>query len=94
MEAGRHFLHEHPTSATSWKLECMREVSELPDVCKVRADICQFSLRTKEGEYDRKPATFLTHAAYIANELSRNCPGVHHHQVLIDGRANAAAQYA
>ena len=37
-ERGVHFLHEHPWRASSWHLDCLKAVRELPGVVVVRCD--------------------------------------------------------
>ena len=38
----RYFLHGHPRYATSWQLDCMKELQDLPSVDTVRGDQCQY----------------------------------------------------
>ena len=38
--AGRLFLHEHPTQASSWEEECMQELISLPGVSYVDMHQC------------------------------------------------------
>ena len=38
---GRYFLHEHPATASSWELGCMRKLAEKESVYVVIADMCQ-----------------------------------------------------
>ena len=45
--AGRFFLHEHPYSAWSWKVPCIKELLELELVCRVRGDMCCFDMRPR-----------------------------------------------
>lgn len=39
IEGNRYFLHEHPRYATSWHLDCMKRLQELPGVETVRGTI-------------------------------------------------------
>ena len=97
MEGGRYFLHEHPRSAVSWEVPCMKSLIEDPRVCKVKADMCQFGMKSTDqlGEaYVKKPTTFLTNSLEMSKSLSRRCtPGEHRHVHLMEGRAAAAAIY-
>ena len=37
-ERGLHFLHEHPRGVSSWDLDCVKAVRELPGVVVMRCD--------------------------------------------------------
>ena len=94
---GRYYLHEHPSHASSWKVECMRSMEQDIGAIRVRADQCRFGLVTKKNGIigpAKKPTDFLANAAMIAKELSRRCtPGQHVHIALDEGRAKAAERY-
>ena len=38
--AGRYFLHEHSSGASSWGLTAVKALQELPGVSRVNADQC------------------------------------------------------
>ena len=63
---GRHFLHEHPASALSWKEPQISALAKDPRVHCVVADQCQYGLTTPaEGDPDKlmsalKPTRFMT----------------------------------
>ena len=38
------FLHEHPSRASSWKLECMEEITQEDGVQKVESDMCAYGM--------------------------------------------------
>eukprot|EP00975_Prorocentrum_lima_P012412 2630664-Prorocentrum_lima.AAC.1 len=42
MQRGKHFLHEHPWSAWSWKLDFVQAFLARPDVFLARGDQCSF----------------------------------------------------
>ena len=44
---GRHFLHEHPAKAFSWKEDAIAKLRSNPGVHEVVCDQCQFGLTTK-----------------------------------------------
>ena len=93
---GRYYLHEHPSTATSWDVKCMKVMQESLGAIRVRADQCQYGLTTvKNGiEYPAKrPTDFLTNAEMVSKELMRRCPGNHIHAHLDEGRAKAAEVY-
>ena len=96
MKGGRYFLHEHPTTAESWKLQCMRELAADQMVLEAKADQCASGLvsRDEQGEGPaRKPTTFYTNSIALQRALSRKCPGCSRHVQLVEGRAKAAQTY-
>ena len=48
-EAGRCLLHEHPWLATSWFLPDIEEIQGYDDVQRVRTDMCQFGMTSRQG---------------------------------------------
>ena len=96
IKGGRYFVHEQPASASSWNLYCTREVGRMRGVVTVRADMCQFGLKTAykghEG-YAMKPTRFMTNSPLMAVELSRVCSRNHEHIPLLERRAGPAAMY-
>ena len=90
-------MHEHPAQATSWALTAVEKLADKEDVMLTLADQCQYGLKTP-GKYEhptpaKKPTKFLTNSVWIAQELSRKCPGHHSHQHLVGGRAKATGRY-
>ena len=98
-EAGRYFLHEHPWLATSWSLPEIDKLLCYDDVQRVRTDMCQFGMTSRQGGIGSalgpvlKPTGFLTNSKCIAKELSQRCTRDHEHVPLVGGRAAAAAIY-
>ena len=92
LAAGRHFLHEHPASASSWAEPCIVRLRERPNVFEAVGDQCRFGLRS-QGEPAKKPTRFLSSAPHVLKELSKLCDGSHTHVQLMQGRAAAAAEY-
>ena len=95
---GRHFLHEHPATASSWKEGMVARLRRDPRVGEVVGDQCRYGLRTRGPGGAllpaRKPTRFLSSAPAILDELSLRCRGVHLHQPLLGGgRTSAAAVY-
>ena len=73
---GNHFLYEHPRTATSWKLEKMKEFMTKPGVLEVVANMCRFGMKTKyQGEEGKvlKPTRFLTSSPECAKRLCKVC---------------------
>ena len=46
IEGNRHFLHEHPSGATSWRDKQMLQLLKQPRVGSVVSDQCMYGLRT------------------------------------------------
>ena len=93
IKGGRWFLHEHPAGASSWHLDCIREIAELAGVRTVTAHMCEFGMVTSDAEGEgrvAKPTKFMTNGAAIAQALERKCQGGHRHIHLLDGKAARA----
>ena len=94
---GLYFLHEHPSGASSWKDPYVIGVEKLAGVRKIKSNMCAFGMwqEDKEGPgLVKKPTTFMTNSAGIAERLERNCAGDHRHIVLVGGnRAHRAETY-
>jgi hypothetical protein len=93
---GRHFLHEHPASATSWSVPGMAALRKRKGVGEVVSHLCQFVLSTRSGkgrERALKPTRFLSSAAEVLKHLDKQCPRDHTHQRLAQSRAREAAVY-
>ena len=98
LEAGRHFLHEHPATASSWRERIVMRLRHDDRVGEVVGDQCRYGLQTAGPNGERRPAKkptrFLSSAAAILEQLSLRCRGVHRHQPLLGAnRAGAAAIY-
>ena len=98
VQAGRHFLHEHPAAATSWRHPAIARLRARPSVNVVVADMCQFGMTTsEEGGVQapaRKPTRFMSSSPAILEALTRRCRGDHSHAPLLGGtRARDAAIY-
>jgi hypothetical protein len=95
--AGRHFLHEHPETADSWKEPCIRRLTARRDVGTVVGHMCRMGLKTEDGggrTPARKATRFMSTAGEILKGLNRKCEGGHAHRHL-EGkkRTEAAAEY-
>ena len=97
LEAGRHFLHEHPQGATSWEDLQMQKLLAHPRVNSVVSDQCQYGLVTPGGKGElmpaKKPTRWASTSPHMLNRLKARCPGDHIHQHLMGGRAANAAFY-
>jgi hypothetical protein len=96
VEAGRWFLHEHPNSATSWRMPEMVKLMETYDLAKTVAHMCRYGMYYKDhmgiGKV-KKPTGFLTNSQYLRDQLSSKCLGGHRHVQLVGGRAIACQVY-
>ncbi len=80
IENGRYFIHEHPQWATSWQLEEMAGLMEVPGVIRVRGDQCQYGAEIVRGKNRgapvMKPTGFLTNSQAVAEALSKTCGSI------------------
>jgi len=96
IKGGRHFLHEHPSSAKSWQEKEIKELRNDPRVGEVIGHMCQYGMTMvdKDGKVKpvRKSTRWMSSASEVLRRLSRKCPG-HEHTRLEGGRPAAAAVY-
>ena len=45
---GRYFIHEHPLSATSWKLPCIEEIIGTDSVIKTSIHMCAYGMHSED----------------------------------------------
>ena len=79
-KAVRCYSHEHPRSATSWKLPVMQKFVKECQPFQAAADQCQFGLATSDGGESglaKKPTEFITNAEYVKTRLHKHCTGEH-----------------
>ena len=99
IQNGRHFLHEHPWTARSWKMRCVDELIKHPAVNIYQGHMCQFRMMSHVdrpgGEMGlvKKPTGFMTSSKHITSEPYKRCDGGHAHVSLMSGRAAAAQVY-
>ena len=96
LKRGAYFIHEHPTSASSWKLDCIMELLMLPGVGLVRFDMCRYGMTSQDslGEAPvHKPTTLMSNCEAVLNSVNQRCEGGHRHVELIGGRAKACEKY-
>ena len=85
LQQGRHFLHEHPWTAKSWDLPCIKEIMRHPSVDVVHGHMCQFGMTSHIDQRDgpvgpvKKPTGFMTSSYWIRQQLGRRCDGSHDH---------------
>jgi hypothetical protein len=94
---GRHFLHEHPETATSWSDPAMVALLSLPKVSSVVSDQCEYGLLTPgPGGIPmaaKKPTRWASSSPHMLKRLSKRCSQTHDHQHLVGGRAKACENY-
>ena len=75
IKRGVHFLHEHPWGASSWDLDCLKAVRELPGEVVVRCDQCLYGLVErwpwKEGGWGKRQSTQRTGCMTSMTNLAR-----------------------
>lgn len=95
-ESGRFFLHEHPQSASSWRLPEMVSLMEDLKINKTATHMCRFGMRSQDEQglgLVKKPTGFLTNSPHLRNQLNKQCLGGHRHVQLVGGRAKACQVY-
>ena len=99
LKKGRHFVHEHPWNARSWKLPCIEELKEDSRVNVAYANMCRFGMTTHIDKRDgprglvSKPTGFMTSGWGMYQELCKPCKGGHLHLPLSGSRASACQEY-
>ena len=76
LEGGRHFLHEHPNSATSWAMSEVRRLAETPGVLTAVCDMCAYGLKVKDEKGEalaEKRTKCLTSSSEVHKRISRQC---------------------
>ena len=77
---GRWFLHEHPNSASSWKLPEMVELMNQLGIQRSVAHMCRYGMTASDNMGSgrvKKPTGFLTHSNFLKDHLSNKCLGGH-----------------
>ena len=97
LNAGRHFLHEHPAGATSWNDDWIQQILKHGRVSSVISDQCEYGLLTPDAQGNpapaKKPTRWMSSSPEMIKRLSRRCSKTHVHQHLVGGRAKAAEEY-
>ena len=92
LDGGRHFLHEHPETATSWKDPWMEKLLREKGVKSVVSDQCMYNLMThgEDGSpmLAKKPTRWASSPPWMLKRLSRRCSKDHIHQQLVGGVPN------
>ena len=98
LSRGLHVLHEHHATPTSWQDSQMQALLNDRRVKVVTSDQCEYGLATPDSQGNlmaaKKPTSWATTSPQMAARLSRRCSGLHSHQHLLGGGAQAASYYA
>ena len=85
IDANRYYLHEHPTSASSWKEASIQTIINHPNNFATRIHMCAYNMKIPDeqgNEYVYKPTQFLSNSPLIAARLERKCDKTHKHAQL------------
>ena len=97
IDAGRHFLHEHPETATSLKDPMMEKLLREKQALTTVSDQCEYGLSTPGPNGGplpaKKPTKWASSSCHMLKCISRRCKRDHTHQQLLGGRAKQAENY-
>ena len=96
LDGGRHFVFEHPLTASSWRLPSLQRLRRRAGVLETVIHQCRYGLVSEDREGlapAKKPTRLLTSSTAIRDELCLRCDGGHRHVQLISGRPAAAQTY-
>ena len=69
-DSGRGWIFEHPATASSWDLECVQEMAELPGAQVSTFDQCRYELRGPAGGLMKKRTKLLSNLPQIHAEFA------------------------
>ena len=75
LDGGRYFLHEHPATATSWELPCIKEILYRDGVDITVGDQCQYGQKNKFGEPLKKSTKWMSNSREVLRSLGKRCKG-------------------
>ena len=97
LNAGTHFVHEHPRSARSWADDVMQELLADERVGTTVSDQCEYGLVTPGPNGEpipaKKPTQWASSSPRMLARLSKRCTGTHEHQHLEGQRTQGAELY-
>ena len=75
MDAGRYFIYEHPSSASSWQLPRMERLFKRQGIWSVVSDQCQYD-QTGGGNLPlRKRTRYVANGQHLLHHLRKRCRG-------------------
>ncbi len=102
IKAKRYFIHEHPNTATSWKMQSVVELMAMENVDHAVADMCQFGMTTVVDGVEepvQKRTKTVSNSPEVLKRVDVRCPNLggrgekHDHAQLLNGRARQAQVY-
>ena len=79
---GRFFLLENPPTSQLWKEPSVERLANLPGVITGIGHMCQYGMKSPEGEFLKKPMRFMTNHPDLLAAVTRRCPGDHDHRTI------------
>ena len=76
VESGRLFIHEHPNSASTWKMQEMTKLTEDIGFDKVVGHMFRFGTNSKDEQGAgpvKKPKGTLSNSSFVKDQLERKC---------------------
>ena len=76
MKAGRYFLHEHPSVASSWDMTEVKEMLMMMGVGAVTCDMCAYGLTITDAEGDalaEKRTRLMSNSPEILKRVDKQC---------------------
>ena len=90
---GKIAIFEHPDRSKTWEEECVQRILRMPQVERVRGDLCEFGLKVSPSDRPSlKPTGFMVNSKYLARRLAKRCTGSHEHQALEGGTLTKQAE--
>ena len=87
LRRGKHFLHEHPESAFSWKTREIKRMLRHPGVSKTKMDQCRYGLEFKDKDGVtrpcKKPTVWMSSSPQMLEQLGKVCQRDHEHTCIM-----------
>ena len=87
LDGGRHFLHEHPSTATSWYVKEMQKLRQDPRVGETIGHMCMYGMTQLDKNQQVKPVKkstrWMSSAGELLSKLGRRCVG--HEHIRLEG---------
>jgi hypothetical protein len=94
---GKHFLHEHPQGASSWREGYIERLANQDGVKTTVGHLCQYGMVIIDDSGTSrpimKPTRWLSSSVPMLRRLSAKCQNEHTHGSLLNGKAAGAAIY-
>ena len=98
LAAGRLFMFEHPSGASSWGTKMMQEMLGKEGVFLSKFDFCQLGMEVLGADGGKvsakKRTSVMTNSRHLAEILRQaQCSGAHRHEQLVGGKAKQCEVY-